>query len=224
MAAAVQLALSTYVSYLGQQVFYSDWLKVSPPAVPAAPPALLLLLNVSSSSSSSSFPRPPPGEDVLQGAGCGRGLPGSGQRCRRGLQTEGPQQVPAVHRTSLAGSLPHLHGETLSCTLSSIHHPLINQSINPVMNPSIINNLSIHPSINQSIQPSIIRSINFTHSQAPPPCFLHNAAPCDVKEGRSWKSLVEGADCCPPVACRCTPCSTARRSGRPTSTTSWVEK
>lgn len=29
LAAAVQLALSTYASYLGQQVFYSDWLKVS---------------------------------------------------------------------------------------------------------------------------------------------------------------------------------------------------
>lgn len=29
MAAAVQLALSTYASYIGEQVFYGDWLKVS---------------------------------------------------------------------------------------------------------------------------------------------------------------------------------------------------
>lgn len=29
MAAAAQLALSTYASYIGEQVFYGDWLKVS---------------------------------------------------------------------------------------------------------------------------------------------------------------------------------------------------
>lgn len=29
VAAAVQLALSTYASYIGEQVFYGDWLKVS---------------------------------------------------------------------------------------------------------------------------------------------------------------------------------------------------
>lgn len=29
MAAAVQLAVSTYASYIGEQVYYGDWLKVS---------------------------------------------------------------------------------------------------------------------------------------------------------------------------------------------------
>lgn len=29
MAAAIQLALSTYASYVGEQVYYGDWLKVS---------------------------------------------------------------------------------------------------------------------------------------------------------------------------------------------------
>lgn len=29
LAAAIQLALSTYASYIGEQVFYGDWLKVS---------------------------------------------------------------------------------------------------------------------------------------------------------------------------------------------------
>lgn len=33
MAAAVQLAISTYASYVGEQVFYADWLKVSPSLV-----------------------------------------------------------------------------------------------------------------------------------------------------------------------------------------------
>ena len=29
MAAAIQLAISTYASYVGEQVYYGDWLKVS---------------------------------------------------------------------------------------------------------------------------------------------------------------------------------------------------
>ncbi len=29
MAAAIQLAVSTYASYVGEQVYYGDWLKVS---------------------------------------------------------------------------------------------------------------------------------------------------------------------------------------------------
>jgi len=29
MGAAIQLAISTYASYVGEQVYYGDWLKVS---------------------------------------------------------------------------------------------------------------------------------------------------------------------------------------------------
>lgn len=44
LAAAVQLALSTYASYLGQQVLYSDWLKVSAAASGLLPLLLHLLI------------------------------------------------------------------------------------------------------------------------------------------------------------------------------------
>ena len=54
----------------------------------------------------------PAGTDVLQSAGHHRRLHGSGQRGGGGVQTESPQQIPAVYWTSFPGGLPHLHGKT----------------------------------------------------------------------------------------------------------------
>lgn len=110
MAASVQLALSTYASYVGEQVHYGEWLKVSLHVWRSRLCQSCEFVN------KLTFAKPPPpheGPDVFQSFGHHWRLLDSSQRSRGGVQAESSQQVSAVHRTGVPGRLPHLHGECL---------------------------------------------------------------------------------------------------------------
>lgn len=116
LGAALQLALSTYASYIGGHVHYGDWLKVRTNSeahqivkcslnwpFDLFTYACLFLCIVSFACSL--------GEDVLEGHGCYRSFSSAGQWSRRSVQAETTHTLTTVHWPSLLRNLLNLSGK-----------------------------------------------------------------------------------------------------------------